>query len=333
MAPLLLNSSNLMWANKIFLPKIIYEDIINGKIHVQERNNKNMLDTIKVFIDRLIEENIVYLVDLSGYLKEVDFKIKSEMYSDINNMYASGVGKPPKNPKDGVIEILFLDENSYCYPNILTIYHKMVMSRIYDAICFYDDYELSYCEKLFQIKNKNTMISEKILQNVFEMVIPNPNILTHYSFGSNDHDCFMCMHIDKCKKTYSIEINKNIDKVLDIKKSDEMIQLKEIITSIINSLKKSDREYDELDILKELYEKKRIVEKKLKMYFSKIEKWSRTIAYASAPACLIGNYFDPLIAGLGVSGIAISQLAPNIKESIKKRNNWVSLVTKNISIP
>ncbi len=291
---------------------------------------------MKLLFEVLNSENLIDIIKLKDYMNsdianqiyeqtKKDVDILSEMFPDVVRK-----GNQKKCPGE-----LFIGETHYCSSYVWQIYASLYIARKTNAQIIYTKESLNYCKYKFGASNKfipNTNTGNIIITEVFNALIPNVRIFSDFTFRTKEY-CGDCDRLSVCKGKYLKETETNINKILEYRNTDELFQIRDVLNEIIDV--KSEKngiltQSDIKDIMTEYKNKSSNINKRMKKYFPKIQKYSNIATLITLPICLAGIISgNPIVSGIaGTAAASISSINAGI-ELIKNKYSWVGFLEKN----
>ena len=329
---LLKNPTSLLWADKLVVPETIYQIIIDEKTSGE---NLKFSKSVKLLFEFLNDEKMVEVIKLENYL---DSDIANKLYEQtkkdrdiLSEMFPETIKKGEHDKCPGE---LFIGKFHYCSSYVWQIYASMYIAMKINAQIIYTKESLNYCRYKFGASNKlipNSNTSNTIITDVFNALIPDIKIFSDFTFRTKEY-CDDCERLKICEDKYLKETELNINRMLEYRNTDELFQIRDVLNSIIKI--KSEKcgiltQDDIKDIIEEYKTKSNNINRLMKKYFPKVQKWSNVATLITLPICIAGIITgNPLIAGTaGITATTISSAKAGM-ELLKSRYSWVGFMQK-----
>ena len=329
---LLNNPTSLLWADKIIIPETIHQTIMDKKTSSE---NTKLSESMKLLFEILDSENLIDIIKLEDYINsdianqiyeqtKKDVDILSEMFPDIIKK-----GNQDKCPGE-----LLIGKTHYCSSYVWQIYASLYISRKTNSQIIYTQESLNYLRYKFGASNKlipNANTSNVIITDVFNALIPHVKIFSDFIFHTKAY-CEDCDRLNICENKYLKETETNINKIIEYRNTDELFQIRDGLNEIIHA--KSEKngiltQNDIKDIIDEYKTKSTNINKNMKKYFPKVQKWSNVATLITLPICIAGIISgNPIISGVaGIAATSISSTKAGI-DLLKNKYSWVGFLEK-----
>lgn len=320
--------SNLLWVDKVYIPKSMYSlitdeypcDIFdNGKSHEAAKVNKLVFEILEsVGILEILKPNIIS--------QETSDLLYEQIESDYDLLKNAGIAKDVENG-----HFVRMGDENYCRPMLWSLYAALLISQQNDATFLLKDSETEYLKNLWGIKyyGRDMLSSERneVINNVLSIIFPDLSLGHDFLFDSKDH-CEMCARYTSCSDKYIGEIEKQLFYILEQREKEEVKQLCSVIDRISNNTINSMCPMDVNEFLRELNCEKIKAQKKLSKVFPKIERWTSLITTISTPLTLGTIWDKDVLSIIGATGLGISQAIDKISSNVKDKYQWVNLLNK-----
>lgn len=326
--------SILAWADKILIPKSIWNDVIKERIYSPEKEAINK--SVKLIFEYAESEKIIEIVDpLNVIDSNLSDQISKQIEGDRNHLLKIFPELVSLGDDEKVPGQIFINGKEYCYPYMWTIYASLLLSKIWDAQCLFGEETLNFCKYKFGLSNLNPIREiEKLsaFQSVFEAYLPNENLLPEY-ITTNRELCEKCGKEQTCKDTYLLAVENNMKETLRLRDYDEVYQLKSVVNDIVQKTSKSGGIIDANDIRREFVETQNKLRRRMKFIFPKIKRWSNITTIVSTPIALTGIATGiPLVTITGATLIALSVAANKTIDVLSSKYSWTGFTNKDVTL-
>ena len=328
---LIKNPSSLLWLDKIIVPQNILNTIKDKK----SSNNIKLNEGMKLLFEVLEDKNLLEIIKIEDYISnDVANKLYEQTKKDrdiLSEMFPEIIKKGDEScPGE-----LFIGDFHYCSSYVWQIYASLFLAMQLNAQLMYTPESLIYCKYKFGASNShipNSNTKNDVITNVFNSLIPSVRVFSDFTFRTKEY-CEDCTMITSCEKHYLKKTESNIAKILEYRETDELFQIRDVLNEII-SIKSSKNQIitqnDINDILNQYKGKAYKINKLLKKYFPKIEKWSNIATLITLPICITGIATgNPIVSG--ISGIAATGISSTRAwlELLKTKYSWVGFIEHN----
>lgn len=323
--------STLLWAKRILVTETIWKDITQSDYYPDVQNKKEaaFAKAIKLIFEILHSEGIIEIVDIKGIISD---DVSKSIYKSIDNDIEKLSKKFPKTFTLEEDEFYFnIKDDSYCIPRLWTVYAGLILSRYFNANGLFSRYELNFfdykyrlgAERIDELKGKY-----HAFQNVLELNLPNLEI-GHMYLYDHMNQCMECSSEAKCKDSYLLDIEKNVNNVIKKRDYDEIQQIIALLEKISKRRNSNEFAINPLEFSNEFSTEKSKINRKVKHVFPKIKRWTNLTTFVSIPVALGG-----LVTGnpfLAISGGMITGIAKGSEELLKyyeNKYNWINYINK-----
>jgi len=327
--------SVLIWADKIIVPKAIWEAASSG-LYPGSEQYPELSKSIKLIFEIARGEEIIDVRDPTSMISPVvKDEIGDQVEKDREQLAKLFPEQITLGDDEKVPGQLFVNGIEYCWPRIWTIYASFVLARAWDAHCLFSEKNLGYCKYKFGLSGftpGTEMGKIEGFHTVFNSYVPNEMILPEYATTSREL-CSKCAREQSCKDSYLIQLEKNVKEVLQWRDYDEIQQLKEITNQIVEKRAKAGGVIDPADIRNDLEKQQNKLRRRLRLVFPKVRRWSNITTVLSIPVALAGFAAgSPLITITGGSLAGLSQATKKVIEVLSSKYSWVGFVSKDANL-
>jgi hypothetical protein len=320
--------SNLLWVDKVYIPKSMYDLIINehacdifdnGKSQEVAKVNKLIFEVLSSLgILETLQPNIISQETSDLLYRQIESDIL--LLKDLEEAMDEGNG-----------HFVRVGNESYCRPMLWSLYAALLVSQQNDATFLLKDSETEYLKKLWSIKyyGENLLSVERneAIANVLTVLFPDLHLGHEFLFDSKEK-CNICTRYNLCSDKYLSEIEKQLFYILEQREKEEVKQLCQILDRISSRQINSMSAMDVNELLRELNCEKIRAQKKLAKVFPKVEKWTSLIASISVPLAFGSLWDKDMLTILGAAGLGLSQTIDKIALAVKNNYRWVGLLNK-----
>lgn len=318
------NSSTVLWADNIFFTKHVEESLFH-------RDETPLDKSLNLIFETLKDNNIVKFKDSKSiYNDKVSEKVWEQISEDLvslQNEYGSKI-HIDENSEDN-LQNIFCDGESYCGPELMSIYASLIMSEEWNAKCLFSERSLNFLKFKLNLPHNHEIHSiPSSFNNIFNLHLPDLPLLHDYAISPN---CDICSQKTTCKSDYLNMTEENLLRYIDLREYDEVKQIKEIIYDLNEKINNSDDYFIDSDLLlKEYQEKRNQIRKTMHTTFPKIKKWSNYSLVLFSGAA-VGGYLtgSNLLTGLGVGLDAFGAVMQYGLDHFENKNKWISFKVEN----
>lgn len=315
----------LLWADEILMSQ---EDYANVHHDIAFRDEIDR-ECARLLFDRLLSERVIStFVPAEHSTSAVDEAIKKQVEMDEQRW---GVEKAC-DPRTGKADhcTIRLGDSDYCPVWVRRIYATLFFSRVLNASCLFDSYELALCRKRFLKLSPQTVTLDPALSafnHVFSAYVPNRPPFGQYVACSLRDEC---ANAETCAKKCLDETSRCVEELVSFRNKEELAQLREVIRDLSQSLHLSRTDLPaDTELLAEFRRKVSSCQRLLDIAFPKIERWCKAATMVSIPVALAGTATsNPLIT---ISGAAIAGIAQALSvgtELLSGKYKWVAFLTE-----
>lgn len=319
--------SSFIWADKLLIPKDIYNTIKNkGYPDYGGKLSKS----IKLIFDIAESENLIEIISINDIIDQRAISIiESEINNDILQFKKQFDEFTMPDEKDN--HIYQFGENQFCIPSITSLYISLGVSRHYEANCMLSEHEHHYLLRKYGISGLPTNADQekkRVYNSVFSAILPNEAIFPNIVYENNEK-CKRCSKRKECENVYEKHIEERFQNMLKIREYDEIHQLKQTLNELIQKRDTFSEMLNAEDILNDFKTKQKTINKRLNKLFPEVKRWSNMLAIASAPIAFIGvvtNKSEYIIPG--AAAYTASVVSKNIIEYLKSKYSWITFVNR-----
>ena len=319
------NPSTLLWADRICIPKNLYE------LYTKNPYEDKREVAVSYILNELYTHQLLELVEIPQRSSAISDTIERQVESDFMDM----IRLFPES-----VKILDKEENNqhniqigneeYCAPYIKSIYACRYLANSLQASCLFDetDYEfLKYKEGIAFRKAPDRQYIG-VLSELFAGMLPRVNVLPEYAL-TRPEQCDTCAkHVD-CQKTYEEDVRKAICSFLKWREYDELYELREEIDKILLEQALIGKDISLKDAKRALEERQRKINTNIQRRFPKIKRWTKLVTILSTPATIVsaaGGNIPAAIVSASMTGAA--QVTEKILELYESKSKWVGFINK-----
>lgn len=320
------NPSILIWTDKIYITKRIWEDI-NDDTRREEWTKFD--NAIKLIMNILDDYGMIEVIDpLDIFEKSFGDIIEEQVHNDQLAMIEnySHISLGDKN----VPGEMYINDLHYCSPYIASMYVSMSLANHLDSSCLFDERDMNYMNHKFglQIPNVSNAKYNKAFSEVFSIVLPDELVLHNFAF-ENFEKCETCMKLDECGEKYLFEIEENTKKMLKWREYDSIYQARDVIDNLARIKGDIRTDKDINDVIAMFDKKVRKINTTVNKRFPRIKRWTNLAAMVSVPVALgtlmTGN-IELSVASASITGM--SKVADEFMKYYAEKNNWIGFINK-----
>ena len=326
--------STLIWADKIILTPFI-----EGVIDTESYPKKDIVlaKTIKKTIEMARDYDLIEVRDPSRIITAKMFeKIDEEVGFDrhlLGRLYPNQVRIGDEEKVPGQV---FVEGQEYCSPFVRSIYASLILAREWNAKCLFQEDVLNYCKYKFGtslITDPRLVQPPNAFDTIFDSFLPEYEIFPDYVYpNSRENYCGKCEKEKKCSREYLNDLENNLSRYLEIREYDEVGQIKKLISDIISRLEDKKEKVDHDSIIREFKNEERVITRRIRSAFPKINRWSNVALIASIPTVVVGLATGlPMVSLVGASVAGLSETAKEYVKYLESKYKWIGFVNRNIS--
>lgn len=324
---LIYEPSSLLWADKIIITPAIEKMIKDG---FYPDNGGRIAKTLNITFETADEFGLLEVKNPNEILTDnLQNKIEKEIELDksvLSKLFPKQVKVGDDKNVPGEISI---EGYSYCTPRIFSIYSSLILADNWKAQCLFSKDYINYCKYKFgsslfsnsAIKSKNSP-----LNTIFNLVMPEKEVFTYYSFG---HQCDSCKNLTSCGEGYEKQLRDDLYDYLEFRDYEWVSQIKSILMDIISRLENNHEEVNDEQIMLEFRKEQRNAKKMVYKVFPKVRRWANISLIASVPTSFVGLASGlPCVTITGAAMAGVSEIAKEIINHSESKYKWVGFVKK-----
>ena len=328
---LISNLSMALWVDKMVVSQKVYQLISDGF------PDKYTARIIKMIIDYYQDNNAIDLLDTTTiYNKDVSKLVETISILDLAQLQAkSGREYNHSADKDGKKDstVLECNGNEYCFPKLVAINGDLLLAKLTNSSCMFDDYESEFCKQKFSLfQDKIYCDRSKIdsMEKIISSFLPDIHTLPKYIDNHyRETTCFECGDIERCERDYLKMLEVNLKQYFSWKDYDEFHQLRALLNQIIKNRDSTQSEYTAENIYEDYLNEKNRINVLIHRRLPKISRWVNLITSISVPIDLIalstGNIPTSLAASITAGA---STLLTNQITRIQDKHKWINFSLK-----
>lgn len=327
--------SVLLWADKIIVPKAIWESAVSSEFP-SEKKHPELNKCVKLIFEMANGEGIVDVIDPKETINDdIMESISEQAEKDRENLAELFPESVTLGGEKKVPGQMFIHGTEYCLPHIYTIYVNLILARNNDAHCLFSDSELAFCKYKFGlsgIEKGGTKGKIEGFNSVFNAYMPNDSILPEYVTVKKEL-CAKCAKEDKCKDGYLRDVENNFKKLIKLRGYDEIQQIKEVTNKIVNKRTESGGVLNSNEVLNDFREEQEKLRRRVRLVFPKVNRWANVTTILSIPVAFAGLATSSplfLVTGAGLAGI--SQGTKQVIEMLSNKYSWIGFTNKDINL-
>lgn len=315
------NPSIFLWADKIIIPEESFK--------IQLENPCDKLDTaVNLILNIAKDSNILELVNIKDmYTSQVSDAITKQSEIDTKNILENF---PEVSGRTGeqVPGEFFLNEKAYCGPYVASINASLLLGKELNANCLFNEKDYNFLKYKYGTVNNENIYRQRAFDEIFSCYFPNEMLIHNYAL-IREAKCDTCSKQSNCKDTYLNDIEKNMNRIVNLRNQDELCMAKEELQKISDTISLDDSKSYIDEVKREFDEKQRKINRNIKLIFPQVKRWSNITASIST-AISIGGVMLGNLEAAAVSG-AISGVSKIVEEGMKyyeNKNSWVGFIDK-----
>ncbi|NVM56007.1 MAG: hypothetical protein HWN66_20080 [Candidatus Helarchaeota archaeon] len=325
--------SILLWADKIIFTPAIWDSI-----QKERSETKEAAKCFKLIFDIAETNGIIEISNPSEIFDDsLEDMIDAQIEKDINSLKIIFPEKVKEKhigkTKDVDLTETIIDGIGYCPPYIWAIYANIILARMWNANCLFNEHSLHFCRYKFGISGFPQEVDVGLKQSfatLFKSFLPNDTIIPKYVFADKNK-CKQCKSEQKCNDTYLIELEKKVLELFKWREYDELQQVKSVINTIADKHAKSNGLIVPDEVINDFNKEKKKIQKRIRSVFPKVRRWVNITTVLSIPIAVVGlATSNPLITLTGATTVGVSQAAKELIEFLKNKYRWVGFIPENI---
>lgn len=311
------NPTDLLWADSIILTKNEWQQITDNNdespfmksvVHVFQRLNDKGL--VSIISDREIDK------DLANSLHDAliaDLDLMSDMIVDDDSSGET---------------MMKIGEYSYCIPALWTLYASMYLSYIHNASFSMTSEEYAYMSKLLPRKYYQEIQCGRniAVEEVLSLYLPKMELWHPIIVDKERGNCDQCMHLNNCNDSYLHIIDKQLDRILEIRSYDEIRMTCDVLDKICERNASLGTVLTGDELWKDLQDEASAIERKARKTIKKINTWQKVSTVASI-GFGVSAFFAPV---LGIAAAAVPAVTGSVltdmSKKLEKDMSWVNFV-------
>ena len=318
------NPATFIWTDKICIPKDMY-----GKYSSRDEKQANAL---KLIMDIADSEGIIDKITVPDSVSAISTSVYQMALEDAKQI-AKQFPESVKKGDVGVPDELIIDGAHYCGPYIGSIYASITLADHIGANCIFDRRALAFLKYKYGLEmQKYIHGNNSVFYNeIFQLLIPDQQLLPPF-FAEDQEKCVICKNYIDCNDSYLFDIEKNMKKIIEWRKYEEIGQVKEVINSIIWKKNSLVTDSDVEDAIRQFNTKKQKINDAMSRAFPRIQRWANIVTFVASPLAMYSFYTGTYAeAALSTTLAGVSAMVDKGIDIYKSKNNWVSFFTDNNS--
>jgi len=232
---------------------------------------------------------------------------------------------------------IFIDNKEYCGEILWSINASLILSKQWQAETLFSKRSYDYLKYKFQASSEKSVKSVqfsklKAFDNFFNIMLPEQVIFPYYALddiigNSVQYHCGTCKKTELCQKEYLDKVEETTRKYLELRETDEIRQIKELLQDITYKLENSSSDFTDKNIVREFRKQETIANRNLRSAFPAMKRWTYISLIASAYAGLyaIGTGL-PLAQFTSATATAASLVASKTIDYYESKYRWVGFL-------
>ena len=226
---------------------------------------------------------------------------------------------------------LFVDGQEYCEARIWSIYASLILAREWNAQCLFSESVLNYCKYKFGsslVVDPRLSSPPNAFDTIFNSFLPEHDIFPGYVFQS-EKTCVTCPQKPECAERYLDETQRNLLEFLELREHDDIQQIKNVLSDIVDRLRMEKGQVRTEDIVDEFKSEEKKISRRMYKIFPKIKRWTNLGVIASVPVTVVGFATGlPIVSAIGASVLGSSKVADEYIKYLESRYKWVGLINR-----
>jgi len=316
----------LLWADKILVSKATWNFIQEATYPDPDELAKS----IKLIFQIAAEKDMIEIVDPTEVLsKEFDQLIINQIETDIPLLLKTfpehvSLRDDEKDDSHTFLKIAGID---YCFPQISAVYTSLTLARFWNANCLFDSSSFNLLRFKFGISGppkEGDIGFMQAFSSIFNTKLPNELQLPKYAFNQ-DNKCSKCKNDKSCKKSYLGKLEKDTKDFLKWRDFDEILQMREVLSSIIQNKLLIGDAIDPEDVALEFEAVQSKYYKMITSLFPRISRWANISTIVSTPLVVAGLAVqNPILTVTGATLAGISKITEESIKILTSKHRWVT---------
>lgn len=307
--------TDLLWTDKIILTHNEWDVIIKD-------NNTPLGKATKMIFERLEAEGLIQQISDSSISIDRADSILQTINTDlqfIEDLYTES--------EDENDPIMSMGDYHFCVPSLWTLYAAIELSWRYDASFSLEQDEIAYLTALIPRKYQREILSGRnmAIDEVLSLYLPTVTLGHSYLFDSEKGRCASCKNDKICSESYLLQIEKQLESILSLRKYDEIRLTCEVMDKICERSMLQGHVLTGEELWDDLQEEAAKTEKKVTQRLSNIQRWSKITSYVSI-GLGAASFLNPILGVSAAIPAVANQLLSSKEKNIKKETSWVSFV-------
>ena len=318
------NASTMLWADKICLPRDLFNNTIN-----HHRNKSDL--AIAIMLQTLKEKNLIELLDDNLFETPPDVLdyLRNQMANDVVEMGKAfpEIVKINEITDSNYLNITICDQE-YCLPYIGSIYASMYLADEIKAHCLFNDHSYTFLKYKSGLDYKKTTHKAYLdtYNDIFSFVLPNDFLPPDYAMTSEER-CSECNNISKCSSEYEKNVKGYINKILSYRCHDELFQLRNEIEKIISQIIVQGEDVTSDAVKNELIHRQEKINTLIHRRFEQVKRWSKIATICSLPTTIISAVSANVPIAVTAAAITgASKAAEKVMEIYESKKKWVGFI-------
>lgn len=285
-------------------------------------------DSIRLLFDKLKRNDVIKTFNPSSIAPPV---LKEAIERQVAEDEERWKVEKPTNFETGKIDMAYIriGDLDICPFRLQSVYTSLAFANLLDAHCLFNPYEYEICKKRFAEISRDTSLQKHPFQEVLEIFAPDFQLLGDYVIKKEQ--CNKCKNEEKCASRCIEQTEEAISMVLDLRERDEIVQLKQVISDIIEKLREKENHHtsEEERLKMEIQEKVKKCKHRLFNTFPKVERWAHITTVMSIPISFAGTSSgNSLVSFLGLGLLGLSQITTETIKYLQSKYKWIAFLDK-----
>ena len=320
--------SDLLWMDKIIVTQNEWNELMRDMSESSKENRLAIRKSLKLVFEILDSEGLIQIVPDTIISQSRAELILQSIMSDlelIEDLY-----KESENEDDPLIR---MGQYEFCVPSLWSLYAAIELSMDLGASFSLEEDELAYLAALIPRKFRKEIQAGRnmAMDEVLSLYIPSVELGHDYLNGSSMGKCSDCVHSDKCEREYLSDIEKQMNRIINMRQYDEIRMTCEIMDRICEKSIETGHVLTGEELWSDLQEEADRMGKRIRRMLPKVQLWRRISTMVSI-GLGAASFLNPIIGASVVAPTVVEHLLASSEEKMKKETSWVNFVNNPESV-
>jgi len=280
----------------------------------------------------------------SGLLKIIDpfdvvspdmgKSIVSSVESDINALVSRFPNAVKLGNSNEVPGQIFIHNYEYCSPYLYSVYASLLLAKLLDAQCLFNNRVLTYCNYKFGLGSLPSGAQYDKLRcfhSVFETLFPNEPLLPEYAvmYGQKqiEKSCKSCRNKVKCSDSYLSTAEAQVKRSLLLREREEIEESRNLIQKIIETNRSS--EIEPANVKDEFLKECQRLSQRNRKTFRDVKFWCSMSMMLSVPMTVTGiSTSSPSLLAAGAATLGLTTGIKHLVDTLQEKYRWTAYFNK-----